>query len=475
MSFDSVTFWLFLLITLALWRLIPYSRAKTAVLFASMVFYGWWNPVYLLLIFISVSINYAAAALMNLTPDGRKRKFQLIVCIALNLGMLAVFKYGEFLTGNFCALFDRGWFLQQYFKHLVIPVGISFYTFQAMSYSVDVYMNRIKPARNFRDFFLFVSFFPQLVAGPIIRANELLPQFESRSPLRAAAVMAGFYHIIWGLFMKIVVADNLAPAVEKIFTPEVLAAVNPLTAWLGMVFFSVQIFADFAGYSAIAIGLAYLLGLKFPENFRSPYISSSLREFWSRWHMTLSRWLRDYLYIPLGGNRSGPVKTIFNLLVTMLLGGLWHGASWTFVIWGGLHGAGLAIERMLPGKRPDKTEGGNFRIIGLPAKLLKIAAVYIFVLTAWVFFRAPDFGTAWHVLDKMYIGLFTEPFAAPTFKLSLALLLIPVFLMHFGQAMKEWFGSKTHPHVRAAAAAAMLFCIIVFERTNENPFIYFQF
>jgi alginate O-acetyltransferase complex protein AlgI len=330
---------------------------------------------------------------------------------------------------------------------------------------------------SFRDFLLYVSFFPQLVAGPIVRASELLPQFEARRRLTPQALQTGAYHVVTGLFLKIVVADNLAPVVESAFDASTLATLTPMSAWLAVVYFSIQIFADFAGYSGIAIGLAYLLGLRFPENFRFPYISRGLSEFWTRWHISLSSWLRDYLYISMGGNRKGRARTYLFLLITMLLGGLWHGAAWTFVAWGGLHGLGLCVERALrgSGRKPaaeDRPRGAS----DLSLRLVQIAVVYVFVLTTWVFFRALDFDMAWTMLARMYVAPFREPFGVEALSEARHLVLVlPVVLLHVGQLAREWYGARPTAHVRAVTTAVFLLLLTVVQRDAPSEFIYFQF
>ena len=478
MSFDSVTFWLFFLVAWTLWRRLPFAQAKTAALLLSLVFYGWWNPLYLPLIATSAGIDFVAARRLHGATTTAARRGWLLLSLATNLGLLGFFKYAPFVAENARALFalfdlsldvdTAGW---------VIPVGISFYTFQTLSYSLDVYHRRLEPVQSFRDFFLFVAFFPQLVAGPIVRAGELLPQLRRRRSLRIEAVQAGLEQIVTGLFLKIVVADNLGPAVGRVFDEGALPGLSPLAAWVGVACFSVQIFADFAGYSGIAIGMARLMGLRFPRNFDWPYASRGPSEFWSRWHISLSTWLRDYLYVPLGGNRGSGRAVLRNLMITMLLGGLWHGPAWTFVAWGGLHGLGLCVERLVRGDRRPRRPGGPLRGPGdLARRLAQIAMLNVFVLVTWVFFRAEGFGMALALLERMFVAPFREPVGwadlASARHLSLVLVVVA---MHLACLAREWGGLKASRNARAVAVGAGLFLLTVVRREAIQEFIYFQF
>lgn len=474
MSFDTVTFWLFFALAWTAWRALPFGAAKTAVLAFSLFFYAWWNPWFCTLIAASSVVDYVVGARIHASDDAWVRKRWLLASLVFNLGLLGFFKYTPFLAQNLAALVGGDW--QPDLSGWIVPVGISFYTFQTLSYSLDIHARRIAPAASFRDFFLYVSFFPQLVAGPIVRARELLPQFARRRRLNARLVQAGLYHVIWGLFLKMVIADNLAPAVGRVFRPEGIGELAPLSVWLGVVYFSVQIFADFAGYSGIAIGLAYLMGLRFPRNFRYPYIAAGLSDFWRRWHITLSEWLRDYLYIPLGGNRHGRVRMWMALSLTMLLGGLWHGAAWTYVAWGALHGVGLIAERLVVGERRGATPTGAPRgAKAWSARLARMAVVYVFVLVTWVFFRAEDFAMAGAVLARMFTSPFSADWSLPASNWRYLALVLPVFGMHAGQLFHEWFGLRKSAVLRAAVAALMLFALTVFRRGSTVEFIYFQF
>lgn len=481
MSFDTTTFWIFFVFAWFGWRFLPWGIAKTFTLFCSLLFYGWWNPFYLPLILFSTIIDYVAGKKIFKTENVKTRKIWLAVSLVSNLGLLALFKYGNFAVTNLNNL-------AKFFKlhteiapfQWVIPVGISFYTFQAMSYTIDIYRKRIGPAKNFRDFLLFVTLFPQLVAGPIVRAIELLPQLNKRAALCAKKIQLGIYFIIYGLFLKIVVADNLAPYVEKIFDLKNIDKLLSSQVWLGVVSFSVQIFGDFAGYSYIAIGLACLMGIGFPKNFNYPYISAGFTEFWQRWHITLSRWLRDYVYISFGGNRFGNYRTYCNLMLTMLLGGLWHGASWTFVAWGGLHGVGLCIERFFMGRNRfhpyNAKQKGRIPFKAAAKRLIAIIIVFIFLQVTWVFFRADSFTLAWKILQKMFCMPFCGGFGPFAKEMLCPLVLVSlVLLLHLGRLVYEWFGVNKNVYLLAAFAAVMLFLVLIVEKEVKTEFIYFQF
>ncbi len=348
MLFNSLTFIAFFAIVLALhYAPLPWRLKKFNLLIASYIFYGAWSPPFVLLLWLSTVLDWFVAKWLDQAEAPRRRRWLLFASMAGNLGMLGYFKYGGFLLENFThAMGALGMAYRAPEWDIILPVGISFYTFQTMSYSLDVYFRRAKPARSFLDFALFVTFFPQLVAGPIVRPVDLIPQFASPRVASARQFGWGWMLIVLGLFQKIVLADGfLAPVVDKVYgAKEMLPA---LDAWLGTLAFSGQIFFDFAGYTTTAIGTALALGFSIPDNFRAPYAAIGFSDFWCRWHISLSSWLRDYLYIPLGGNRQGPGRTYVNLMLTMLLGGLWHGAAWTFVVWGGLHGFYLCAERWL--------------------------------------------------------------------------------------------------------------------------------
>jgi alginate O-acetyltransferase complex protein AlgI len=365
------------------------------LLVASYVFYGLWNPPLILLLWISTAIDYVAGKRLSVEEDKKKRKLWLLLSMVVNLGFLGYFKYGGFLMENFTLGMNAlGFNYEAPAFDIILPMGISFYTFQTMSYTIDLYKRKIQPSRTFLDFALYVTFFPQLVAGPIVRSDELIPQFYSPKRADGQTFLLGLLLLTIGLFEKTVLADSfLSPVADQVFNhPEGLLFVD---AWMGVLAFSGQIFFDFAGYSLCAIGIAKMLGMHLPDNFRYPYGAIGFSDLWQRWHISLSSWLRDYLYIPLGGNRIGVHRTNINLMVTMLLGGLWHGAAWTFVFWGFLHGLYLGVERFFKGKFGESKS--------LLSKLLLAFLTFTAVNITWVFFRSQTFGEAWELLKSMML------------------------------------------------------------------------
>ena len=437
------------------------------LLVASLVFYGWHIPSYLWVLLVSATIDfYAALALERPGRSPGSRKAILAVSLGTNLGLLGFFKYFGFALDNLQWMSERlGLGFSRPAWQVVLPMGISFYTFQSMSYTIDVYRGQLKALPRFRDFILFIAFFPQLVAGPIVRATEFLPQMPRVRRIRWPVVATGLALIVEGYFLKMVCADTLATYVDKYWEHGYRADGNSVvTVWLALLF-SGQIFCDFAGYSQIARGCAYLLGYTLPVNFRSPYIAGSFKNFWERWHITLSRWLRDYLYVPLGGNRVSPARTYRNLLLVMLLGGLWHGAAWTYVAWGGLHGGALAVERMI----------GLHRGIERRAWWIRLGwgvVVQLVVLVAWVFFRSATFGDAMQFLRNVgrleSVPLNWEMWTALVF-------LAPVVIGHAWTWLVEhrWVEPLT-PARRAVLTGVLLYSILM-GYGSSNAFIYFQF
>ncbi|MBL9093597.1 MAG: MBOAT family protein [Planctomycetaceae bacterium] len=345
MLFHSLTFALFFAPVFALYCALDQRRQNALLLAASLYFYGAWDVRFLGLLIASASIDYIAALRMAATCDMRLRRRWLRLSLAGNFGILGFFKYCNFFVGSFQELLGSvGFATNSWAPSIVLPVGISFYTFQAVSYAVDVYRGELQPIRRYGDYLLFVTFFPQLVAGPIERAGRLIPQILGPRRMTWDGWCSGSLLLLIGLFKKMAVADMVAPYADRIF--ESHRSLSAATLWFGLYCFALQIYADFSGYSDMARGLARILGFELVENFRQPYFAANITDFWRRWHVSLSEWLRDYVYIPLGGNRGGKIATYRNLLATMLLGGFWHGASWNFVAWGGFHGLMLALHKL---------------------------------------------------------------------------------------------------------------------------------
>jgi alginate O-acetyltransferase complex protein AlgI len=457
--FPTVTFAIFLLIVLPVsWALMPRQRAWRAfIVVASYVFYGWWDWRFVLLLAASTVGNHVVAVALYHAERQAVRKALLALGVGFDLGLLAYFKYAGFFVSSFDNVFGTGWIV-----NVTLPVGISFYSFMAISYVVDTYRGELEPA-SFARFAVFQAFFPHLVAGPIVRARELLPQLEAPRNPRRVNVGRAYVLIMTGLFLKVVIANHLAThIVDDVFAaPDRHSSLEVLAAIYG---YAVQIFADFCGYTNIAIGVALLLGFEFPQNFDAPYTAVSLQDFWRRWHMTLSRWLRDYLYIPLGGNRKGRLLTYRNLLLTMFLGGLWHGAAWTFVVWGGIHGLGLAVERAL-GWRPT----------GTAARWVGRVLTFNVVCFGWVFFRADSF----HLAGQMLTRLFTawgQPSPLVTTSVVLAILvgILGQYVQAAAAGIVELF--RRLPAVAQGAAVAVSLAVInTLGPEGVAPFIYFRF
>jgi alginate O-acetyltransferase complex protein AlgI len=471
MVFNSLTFIVFFACVLGMHSLpLPWTAKKINLLLASYLFYAAWNPPFVILLWVSTVIDwYAAQGLVKARRQATRHAWMLLSVVA-NLGMLGYFKYGQFLLDSFSSLMlSIGVAYHPAHYDIVLPVGISFYTFATMSYTLDVYLRRAAPARNLLDYALFVTFFPHLVAGPIMRPTELVPQFAQPRRATAEQLRFGLALMTLGLFNKIVLADSfLSGVAERVYDSDKIP--GALDAWAGTLAFSGQIFCDFAGYSTTAIGAALCLGFAMPDNFRFPYAAVGFSDFWRRWHITLSSWLRDYLYIPLGGNRHGARRTYAALMATMLLGGLWHGANWTFVAWGGLHGVYLAVERVL------RARFANYRPGPLVFVLLGLLT-YTLVNVTWVFFRARTFSKAWSVLRGMVGQNAALRPILPTFSLlSVAAIVGGLVLTHWLMRARtlEAVVARTPAAVVCLVWALMAFAIVIAQGTG-NAFIYFQF
>jgi alginate O-acetyltransferase complex protein AlgI len=471
-SFNSLTFLVFFAVVLGLHRLpLPWTVKKFNLCVASFLFYSAWNPPVVALLWITILVHWFAGRGIGgaKTPGGRR--IWLFVSLVVGLGLLAFFKYANFLLDTFISLLAGAGIVYHAPRlDIVLPIGISFYTFQALTYTIDIYRQKMRPWPSLLDFAVFVSFFPQLTSGPIARASQFLPQCAEPRVATGRQVGWGLTLLTMGLFEKVLLADGiLGPFADSIFHAAGEASFRD--AWLGTLAYSVQLFYDFAGYSFSAIGVALCLGFALADNFRYPYAAVGFSDFWRRWHISLSSWLRDYLYIPLGGNRHGEGRTYLNLLLTMLLGGLWHGAAWRFVAWGGLHGLYLAAERPIRVRFAERPWAAR-SCVQIPCALLTFGLVAI----AWVFFRAPDFATAFGVIRTMLIGSPHAPLVGGLRALTVALLIAATlagqWLLRDTPQEVAW---ARLPWVGRSVILAVLLTAVCLAPGDDRAFIYFQF
>jgi D-alanyl-lipoteichoic acid acyltransferase DltB (MBOAT superfamily) len=458
MLFSTYAYFVFFLVVAVMFYLSPERYRHAILLLASYFFYASWNWRFVPLLAGLTVIDYCAAIWIE-GSGGRRRKLALLLSLAANLGFLGFFKYYNFTASTVASLLglEPGlWRLS-----IILPLGISFHTFQSISYVVDVYRGEQAAIRCFPDYALFIAFFPQLVAGPIVRAHQFFADLMHWVPPDRKEIGRGAVLIVLGLAKKVVLADNLALIADRYF-----AGPPDTGAWTGVLAFSAQIFFDFSGYTDIAIGSALLLGFHFPVNFRRPYLAVSITDFWRRWHISLSSWLRDYVYIPLGGNRNGRLRTYRNLLLTMLIGGLWHGANWTFVVWGGYHGVLLAAERLLGiSRRSD----GKWTAASLP----RCVATFLLVSVGWIFFRASSLHQAFAILGALaewrHASVPVEPVLAVLVGLALALAVLEERRQVFDRVGSGplWLVST--------CTGVLLFVTALFTAGEKIPFIYFQF
>src|SRR5438067_2982577 len=473
MLFNSLTFVVFFAVVVSVyWSMRSWNARKYFLVVASYVFYGAWNPPFAALLFSTTAMDFWLGRRIAKAKGRHSRRIWLVGSVCMNLSMLGFFKYGNFLLQNFQWLLSRiGIIYQPPHLDILLPVGISFYTFHSLSYTLDIYRGVLKPTKSLRDFILAVSFFPQLVAGPIVRAGDFLPQLGTPPALRAGQFLRGLLLMTLGLFEKIVLADTmLSGSADRIFS--YAGPLVALDSWLGVMAFAGQIFFDFAGYSLCAIGAALTLGFHLKDNFRFPYAAIGFSDFWRRWHISLSTFLRDYLYIPLGGNQVGWTRAAINLVIVMFLGGLWHGAAWTFVVWGLLHGSYLVIERVFRGCFEHKPWAST-----LPVRVLAGFATYAAVCVAWVFFRASDFTVAARMLGGMFGGHpHGDAILTTREMLQIALVTAGMILVHWFLRDSNIETAVTRlPHWIVTAAWALMACAIILTQGNSNAFIYFQF
>jgi alginate O-acetyltransferase complex protein AlgI len=475
MLFCSLEFLLFFAALLLVYWLMPWRTARIVLLLAaSFYFYAVWNAWLALLIGVTSVLDYLLALSMDRSQSPRGRKLLLAVSLVVNLGVLCYFKYANFflvsLDETLIAIGAPMWFNT---LRVLLPIGISFYTFEAINYTIDVYRRKVPAERNLAHFLLFILFFPHLVAGPIVRARDFLPQIKRRKRFSWPRMHLGAQFFFLGLLKKLAIADRMALYVDPVFADP--HSYGTATVWLASVAYALQIYCDFSGYTDMAIGTAHMLGYKLARNFNIPYVSLNVSEFWRRWHISLSSWLRDYLFIPLGGSRGGTWQTHRNLLITMTLGGLWHGASWTFVVWGVLHGVLLIVHKMFQGFCASRPLLERL-LQSPPGTLLRLALTFFSVCVGWVFFRAPTFASAVAFLGRMASF---NPLSAvePMPSLGLWLTIAVVIVCHFVRRFELW--SKWQVRMPASMlgfgyAAAVTLALFLAPSGNK-PFIYFQF
>ena len=469
MLFNSLHFIVFLIIVLIISALLRKYAKRTEIWFLVIVsayFYGQWNWTYLLLIYITIVVDYVLGLKCYKAENPQR---YLTISLMVNLGILGFFKYANFIlvSGN-GLITQAGYSYQMQLFDILLPVGISFYTFQSLSYTIDIYRKELQPRRKLIDYALFVSFFPQLVAGPIVRASEFFEQLDKKRCFSFAMAQSGMMLILLGLVKKMVFADNLAAFVDPVFDhPQ---GVSGVTTLLAVYAFAFQIYFDFSGYTDIAIGVAKLLGFSFPKNFNHPYIALSIQDFWRRWHMTLSRWLRDYLYISLGGNRNGSWLTMRNLFLTMFLGGLWHGASWNFALWGLLHGIYLATERVI-GKYRWLQLNMQYKLI----KFLKWLIIFHLVCFAWIFFRAHEFADSSIIIHN--ILTMSGEFKLPKNSMIQSILILLLPLIHWLSSYLALADRSRDIETKEYVFWQTVFIVmlIVFSVKHSESFMYFQF
>ena len=474
MVFNSLQYALFLPVVFVIYWQLGRRNQNILLLGASWLFYGLWDWRFLGLMWLTTAVDFLVGRYLAANEDDRKRKRAFALSLGLNLVVLGFFKYFNFFIGSAVDLFDSlGIQANEPTLRILLPVGISFYTFHGISYTFDVYRRDIEPAHNALDFAVFVAYFPQLVAGPIGRAHIQLPQFEhERPPLRADQVQSGLALILMGLFKKVVIADAIAPYVNEAFAnPGDQSWITLTAATWG---FALQIYGDFAGYSDVARGSSRLLAIELPINFEQPYLSRNPTVFWRTWHISLSNWLRDYLYIPLGGNRGKRSKTYRNLMLTMLIGGLWHGAAWTFVVWGGLHGLYLCVHRYYQ-ERTDTVGAHNRPGRFTWGDVIPAIICFQFVCFAWIFFRAQNFTEAFEVIK----GIFTLQGGDVAAGFVPLLIIVAAISLAIDLAQRN---RETHTPMLALRPAAQgllyggfVLAIILFSGGEAVPFIYFQF
>jgi len=466
-SFTFVVFFIILILFLVASKNNTY-RLYILLIF-SYLFYGWWNVYYLALIFIVSFSGWLFGYLIYNEPRKKLKKLYLAINLFISLGLLAYFKYTNFFISSISTLLEQ----PPVVLDILLPVGISFFTFQTLSYTMDIYRGKVPLCRSLLKFSLFVAFFPQLVAGPIVRASEFLPQLNKSIKLKSENWLIGSQIFLGGALQKVLIADNLSQFVDMIYQqPQIYSAI---TLWIAVFAYAIQIFCDFSGYSLMAIGLSRILGFQLPKNFNMPYNAKSITEFWHRWHMSLSLWLRDYLYISMGGNRKGVIRTQLNMFMTMLLGGLWHGASWNFIIWGALHGIALGLNRfwvLFLSKRMQVIVGVKF--YNVCAWLITI----LFVSLLWIPFRSPDIQTSYHIIMRLFLATDGIDWLHTQTLIILSVVLIWHSLHSLRYKLLFDFpmeAAQLNTYQAIFMIMSALYLLVLFFPSNTSPFIYFQF
>ena len=477
MIFNSIIFLLFLPIVFLLYWFVFYKNLKSQnllILVSSYVFYGWWDYRFLSLIFLSTIVDYIIGLNITKQDSEKKQKLLLWYSVLFNLSVLGFFKYYNFFVDSWIDLFGSiGYEIKSVWTlNIILPVGISFYTFQTMSYTIDVYRKKLEPTKDFISFASFVSFFPQLVAGPIERATNLLPQILNKREFKYEQGVQGLKLILWGMFKKVVIADSLAPMVDNIFSN--YEDFGGGTLWLGAIYFAFQIYCDFSGYSDIAIGTSKLFGFELMSNFKFPYFSRNIGEFWRRWHISLSTWFRDYLYIPLGGSQEGKWKSIRNIFIIFLVSGFWHGANWTFIFWGLFHSILFLPSFVLNTNRKYTTSIiGENTFLPSPKEFVQVGVTFTLVTIGWVFFRSESIVDSFVYLKKMVFQFYSFQNIKPTIILFGMGFIILEFIIKSDE--RDILFSKRKEINYFLFLLLGVLTTLLFFKENNNGFIYFQF
>ena len=471
MIFSSHIFLLYFLpLFLVVYFLVPSRGRNVVLLLASIVFYAWGAPDFILILLASTVANFYLVKAMHRTDRPAAKRLLCASAILISLGLLAYFKYANFFVDNANALLSALGLGTMTWTKVLLPIGISFFTFQSITYVVDTYRGVNAPMQRLTDYMVYIIMFPQLIAGPIVRYTDIADQITARRRLRWDECLQGFYRFVIGLSKKVLIADVIGRTVDVALGGD-LAAMDTGTAWVTITAYTMQLYFDFSGYSDMAIGLGRIMGFRFPENFDNPYNSASITEFWRRWHITLGAFMRNYLYIPLGGNRHGTAHTYFNLWVVFLLSGLWHGASWNFVLWGAYHGFFLVVERILSRHIPLFDTKRRHPLFVLPT--------FVILLVGWAIFRIEDLPSCWTFIQRLFAFDFGKPIFNSQFYVTLIVALLFAFGKLFFNSQFSIFNShyspKTHIPVWLVACLLFFFCLGALTATDFSPFIYFRF